>query len=338
MKCPLTHTSLLGRWLVSTVASPGAPDRPDADAAVCPRFDLQARTLHAQCDRRPRAGPAALDDPHPHVPRRRGTRAPRAAPHDGRQVLMSVSDKGDAVLAEDRERRDAWLARGWPSSPPPSADCCGRRPPLLERLAAALSPTFRALPNRNYRLYATGGVVSNIGTWMQRVAQDWLVLQLTPTAAPPSASPPACSSCRCCCSRRIAGVVADRFPKRKVLHRHPGAAWPSSALLLGVLGDHRRRAVWHVYVLALAARRRRRVRRAGPAVVRHRDGRPRGPAQRGRPQPRVVQPRPRRSARRSPALLIAARLGRPAPAGSSSSTRSLRRGHRRAAADARRPS
>jgi hypothetical protein len=42
-----------------------------------------------------------------------------------------------------------------------------------------LSPTFRSLSNRNYRLYASGAVVSNVGTWMQRVAQDWLVLQLT---------------------------------------------------------------------------------------------------------------------------------------------------------------
>ena len=42
-----------------------------------------------------------------------------------------------------------------------------------------MSPTFRSLHVRNYRLYASGAVVSNVGTWMQRVAQDWLVLQLT---------------------------------------------------------------------------------------------------------------------------------------------------------------
>jgi len=42
-----------------------------------------------------------------------------------------------------------------------------------------MSPTFTSLHVRNYRLYATGGLVSNIGTWMQRVAQDWLVLQLS---------------------------------------------------------------------------------------------------------------------------------------------------------------
>lgn len=41
------------------------------------------------------------------------------------------------------------------------------------------SPTFRSLSIRNYRLYATGMVVSNTGAWMQRVAQDWLVVSLT---------------------------------------------------------------------------------------------------------------------------------------------------------------
>src|SRR6266571_3677613 len=39
--------------------------------------------------------------------------------------------------------------------------------------------TFRSLSTRNYRLFATGQVVSNTGTWVQRVAQDWLVLELT---------------------------------------------------------------------------------------------------------------------------------------------------------------
>ena len=46
-----------------------------------------------------------------------------------------------------------------------------------------MSPTFRSLRNPNYRRYAVGGVVSNTGTWMQRVAQDWLVLQLTGSGA-----------------------------------------------------------------------------------------------------------------------------------------------------------
>ncbi|MDA8319589.1 MAG: MFS transporter, partial [Actinomycetota bacterium] len=38
---------------------------------------------------------------------------------------------------------------------------------------------FSSLRVRNFRLFATAQVVSNTGTWMQRVAQDWLVLELT---------------------------------------------------------------------------------------------------------------------------------------------------------------
>ena len=38
---------------------------------------------------------------------------------------------------------------------------------------------FGSLRVRNYRLFASGQVVSNVGTWMQRIAQDWLVLELS---------------------------------------------------------------------------------------------------------------------------------------------------------------
>jgi MFS family permease len=41
---------------------------------------------------------------------------------------------------------------------------------------------FRALSHRNYRLFWTGAFLSNVGTWMQAVAQGWLVLQLTNSA------------------------------------------------------------------------------------------------------------------------------------------------------------
>src|SRR5690349_17186710 len=41
---------------------------------------------------------------------------------------------------------------------------------------------FRALSNRNYRLFWIGAFLSNVGTWMQAVAQGWLVLQLTNSA------------------------------------------------------------------------------------------------------------------------------------------------------------
>jgi hypothetical protein len=38
---------------------------------------------------------------------------------------------------------------------------------------------FASLRVRNYRLFFTGQVISNIGTWMQRIAQDWLVFTLS---------------------------------------------------------------------------------------------------------------------------------------------------------------
>jgi len=43
---------------------------------------------------------------------------------------------------------------------------------------------FASLHVRNYRTFAAGSLLSNIGTWMQRVAQDWLVLVVTGSAGP----------------------------------------------------------------------------------------------------------------------------------------------------------
>ncbi len=75
---------------------------------------------------------------------------------------------------------------------------------------------FPALKNRNYQLYFVGQLVSLIGTWLQIVAQGWLVLQLTNSAfliglvAAISASPTIIFSL-------FGGVVIDRFSKKKIL-------------------------------------------------------------------------------------------------------------------------
>jgi hypothetical protein len=53
------------------------------------------------------------------------------------------------------------------------------RPPLSQRLREGRARTFRSMRDPNYRLFASGNAVSVIGTWVQRVAQDWLVLELT---------------------------------------------------------------------------------------------------------------------------------------------------------------
>jgi DNA-binding MarR family transcriptional regulator len=58
-------------------------------------------------------------------------------PDDGRQVLISVSDKGDAVLAEERDRRDEWLAQRLAELTTAERKTLREATALLERLAAS---------------------------------------------------------------------------------------------------------------------------------------------------------------------------------------------------------
>ncbi|MEV7397292.1 MFS transporter [Aeromicrobium sp. NPDC092404] len=111
-----------------------------------------------------------------------------------------------------------------------------------------MSPTFRALSIRNYRIYAMGAFVSNIGTWMQRVAQDWLILQLTQSGTALGITT-GLQLLPALLFSPIAGVVADRVPKRTVL-RFTQAAMAIPAALLGVLAVTDVVQAWHVYVLA----------------------------------------------------------------------------------------
>jgi MFS family permease len=114
-----------------------------------------------------------------------------------------------------------------------------------------LSPTFRSLHNANYRRYAAGGVVSNTGTWMQRVAQDWLVLQLTANSAAALGITTGLQFLPFLLLSPFAGLIADRIPKRRLLQlTNVGMAVP--ALLLGILAVTGTAQIWHVYVLATA--------------------------------------------------------------------------------------
>jgi MFS family permease len=112
-----------------------------------------------------------------------------------------------------------------------------------------LSPTFRALSNHNYRLYAAGGVVSNTGTWMQRVAQDWLVLQLTNNSGTALGITTGLQFLPILLLSPYAGLIADRFPKRRLL-QVTQLMMAVPALLLGVLAITGLVETWHVYTLA----------------------------------------------------------------------------------------
>jgi MFS family permease len=113
-----------------------------------------------------------------------------------------------------------------------------------------MSPTFQSLHNRNYRLYATGGVVSNIGTWMQRVAQDWLVLQLTDNSGVALGITTGLQFLPMLLLAPFAGTLADRYSKRHVL-MVTQASMGLLGAVLGVLDVTGVVQVGHVYVLAL---------------------------------------------------------------------------------------
>lgn len=78
--------------------------------------------------------------------------------------------------------------------------------------------TFRSLRHPGYRLWAGGGAVSNIGTWMQRIAQDWLVLtQLTDNSAAAVGVVMALQFGPALLLLPLTGYAADRFDRRRLL-------------------------------------------------------------------------------------------------------------------------
>ena len=110
--------------------------------------------------------------------------------------------------------------------------------------------TFRALAVRNYRLYAAGALVSNVGTWMQRVGQDWLVLQLSGGSGAALGITTGLQFLPMLVLSPVAGLLADRFPKQRVLIGTQ-IAMAVPAGVLGVLAISGLAQTWHVYVLAL---------------------------------------------------------------------------------------
>jgi MFS family permease len=112
------------------------------------------------------------------------------------------------------------------------------------------SATIQALKIRNYRLFASGQVVSNTGTWMQRIAQDWLVLQLTHNSGLALGITSMLQALPMLLFGMWGGLIADRYPKRHVLLATQ-AIMGGLALILGLLTVGGVVQTWQVYVLAL---------------------------------------------------------------------------------------
>jgi MFS family permease len=110
--------------------------------------------------------------------------------------------------------------------------------------------TFRSLRIFNYRVWAGGALISNVGTGMQRTAQDWLVLtQLTHHSATAVGVVTGLQFGPQLLLLPWAGYAADRFDRRKLLVATQ-AAMGLLALVLGLLTVTGLVQLWHVYLLA----------------------------------------------------------------------------------------
>lgn len=109
---------------------------------------------------------------------------------------------------------------------------------------------FRSLKNHNYRLWASGALISNVGTWMQRIAQDWLVLtQLTHQNATAVGVVMALQFGPQLLLLPLTGLATDHCNRRKLL-LVTQASMGLLALGLGLLTLSGHIVLWHVYVFA----------------------------------------------------------------------------------------
>lgn len=116
-------------------------------------------------------------------------------------------------------------------------------------MSPALRSMFQSLAVRNYRLFATGQIISLTGTWMQTIAQDWLVLELSGNSGTALGIVTALQFTPMLLLMLYAGVLADRLDKRKVL-MVTQTLMGLLALGMGILVVSGTVQLWHVYVFA----------------------------------------------------------------------------------------
>ena len=117
-------------------------------------------------------------------------------------------------------------------------------------MKAPFTGVFRSLRGFNYRVWVAGAFVSNVGTWVQRTAQDWLVFtQLTHHDASAVGLVMALQFGPQLLLLPWTGFAADHFNQRKLLIATQ-AAMGGLALALGILTVAGTVQLWHVYIFA----------------------------------------------------------------------------------------
>jgi MFS family permease len=119
----------------------------------------------------------------------------------------------------------------------------------VTRLWRATRLTFRSMSVRNYRLYFAGQLISTTGTWMQSIAQAWLVLQITGSGVALGVTV-ALQFTPVLLVGAWGGLVADRVDKRRLLVGTQAAAGVL-ALVLGAVTVLGVVQLWMIFVLAL---------------------------------------------------------------------------------------
>ena len=117
-----------------------------------------------------------------------------------------------------------------------------------DRIKKKSIETFSSLSIRNYRLYYIGQIISTSGTFMQTIAQGWLVLKLT-NSGTALGIVVALQYVPLLILGSFGGVIADRYPKRTILFFTQSIAG-ILALILGILVATNIVQLWMVYVLA----------------------------------------------------------------------------------------
>ncbi|MGH3645783.1 MAG: MFS transporter [Micromonosporaceae bacterium] len=116
-------------------------------------------------------------------------------------------------------------------------------------MRAKIADTFRSLRVRNYRLFVAGQAISLIGMWMQFIAQDWLVLQLSGDSGSALGIVLALQFTPVLALGLYGGKLADRYDKRRLI-MVANAVWLVLATLLGLLVVTGSVQLWHVFVFA----------------------------------------------------------------------------------------
>ncbi len=121
-------------------------------------------------------------------------------------------------------------------------------PQTKKGISRPLLSAFPAFQSRNFRLYFPGQVISMIGTWIQMVAQGWLVLEITGSAFDVGVVA-AASTLPTLFLSLFGGVIVDRYPKRAIL------LWTQSsamilAFILGIFAVTGTVTIWIIIVLS----------------------------------------------------------------------------------------